>query len=154
MSKTILVIGTYDTKDPELRFVEKCIGEQGGKVLTMDVSVLGDPASPTDISKHAVAAAAGKTINDAIESEDENAAMQIMAEGASKLTAQLHADHRIDAMIALGGTMGTDLALDCARALPIGVPKYVVSTVAFSALIPPDRLSADIQMILWAGGLY
>lgn len=154
MSKTILVIGTYDTKDPELRFVEKCIGEQGGKVLTMDVSVLGDPESPTDISKHAVAAAAGKTINDAIESEDENAAMQIMAEGASKLTAQLHADHRIDAMIALGGTMGTDLALDCARALPIGVPKYVVSTVAFSALIPPDRLSADIQMILWAGGLY
>lgn len=57
-------------------------------------------------------------------------------------------------MLALGGTMGTDLALDCARALPIGVPKYVVSTVAFSALIPPERLSADIQMILWAGGLY
>jgi uncharacterized protein (UPF0261 family) len=57
-------------------------------------------------------------------------------------------------MIALGGTMGTDLALDCARALPLGVPKYVVSTVSFSPLIPPDRLSPDIQMILWAGGLY
>jgi uncharacterized protein (UPF0261 family) len=60
----------------------------------------------------------------------------------------------ISGMIALGGTMGTDLALDCARALPIGVPKYIVSTVAFSPLIPADRLSADIQMILWAGGLY
>jgi uncharacterized protein (UPF0261 family) len=50
--------------------------------------------------------------------------------------------------------MGTDLALDCAQALPLGVPKYVVSTVSFSPLIPPDRLSPDIQMILWAGGLF
>ena len=50
--------------------------------------------------------------------------------------------------------MGTDLALDVCKALPVGVPKYVVSTVAFSPLIEPGRLSADIQMILWAGGLY
>ena len=57
-------------------------------------------------------------------------------------------------MIAMGGTMGTDLALDCAKALPLGVPKFIISTVSFSPLIPADRLSADIQMILWAGGLY
>jgi uncharacterized protein (UPF0261 family) len=50
--------------------------------------------------------------------------------------------------------MGTDLVLDCCQALPLGVPKYVVSTVSFSPLIPTDRLSPDIQMILWAGGLY
>ena len=50
--------------------------------------------------------------------------------------------------------MGTDLALDVCQALPLGVPKYVVSTVSFSPIIPADRLSADIQMILWAGGLY
>lgn len=153
-SKTILVIGTYDTKDGELHFVSDCIRKLGGDVISMDVSVLGDPSKPTDISKHDVAAAAGKTIQDAIDSGDENHAMQIMAEGASKLTAKLCADGKIDGMIALGGTMGTDLALDCARALPLGVPKYVVSTIAFSGLIGPDRLSADIQMILWAGGLY
>ena len=152
--KTVLVIGTYDTKDPELNFVCECIRAQGADIVTMDVSVLGDPSDPTDISKHEVAEAAGKTIQDAIDSGDENHAMQIMAAGASTLTAKLHADGKIDAMIALGGTMGTDLALDCARALPIGVPKYVVSTIAFSALIAPERLSADIQMILWAGGLY
>ena len=50
--------------------------------------------------------------------------------------------------------MGTDLALDVCQSLPLGVPKYVVSTVSFSPLIPADRLSPDIQMILWAGGLY
>ncbi|MDE2445609.1 MAG: Tm-1-like ATP-binding domain-containing protein [Alphaproteobacteria bacterium] len=152
--KTILVIGTYDTKDSELHFLCDCIRKQGGKLLTMDVSVLGDPSKATDISKHDVAKAAGKTIHQVINAGDENHAMQIMADGASTLTAQLYAKGKIDGMIALGGTMGTDLALDCARALPIGVPKYVVSTIAFSALIAPDRLSADIQMILWAGGLY
>jgi uncharacterized protein (UPF0261 family) len=50
--------------------------------------------------------------------------------------------------------MGTDLALDLCAALPLGVPKYVVSTVSFSAMIPPERLAPDLQMILWAGGLY
>lgn len=80
--------------------------------------------------------------------------MQIMAQGAATLAARLQADGRIDGMIALGGSMGTDLALDVAAALPLGVPKYIVSTVSFSPLLPPERLPADVQMILWAGGLY
>ncbi|MEZ5820354.1 MAG: Tm-1-like ATP-binding domain-containing protein [Xanthobacteraceae bacterium] len=152
--KTILVIGTYDTKSDELRFLGDCIECQGGATLTMDVSVLGEPAMAVSVSKHEVAAAAGSSIDAAVAAGDENEAMQIMARGAATLTAGLHREGRIDGMIAMGGTMGTDLALDCARALPIGVPKYIVSTVAFSPLIPADRLSADIQMILWAGGLY
>ena len=91
MTKTILVIGTYDTKDDELHYMCERIIALGGKVVSMDVSVLGDPSRPTDISKHDVAAAAGKTIQDAIDSGDENHAMQIMAAGAAKLTARLHA---------------------------------------------------------------
>ena len=154
MTKTILVIGTYDTKDEELHYICDRIAAQGGKVLSMDVSVLGDPSKPTDISKHQVAEAAESSIQAAIDSVDENTAMQIMARGASILSAQLYAVGKVDGMLALGGTMGTDLALDCAQALPMGVPKYVVSTVSFSPLIPADRLSPDIQMILWAGGLY
>ena len=154
MTTNILVIGTYDTKDDELQYICGCIRDRGGSVLSMDVSVLGDPAAPTGISKHQVAEAAGSSIQEAIDSGDENTAMQIMARGASRLAAQLHAEGRVHGMLALGGTMGTDLALDCAQALPLGVPKFVVSTVSFSPLIPADRLSPDIQMILWAGGLY
>lgn len=152
--RTILVVGTYDTKDDELSYIARTIRAQGGGVLTMDVSVLGDPSEPTDFSKRDVAAEGGHRIEDAIEAGDENAAMQIMATGAAALAARLHAEGRIDGLIALGGTMGTDLALDVCAALPLGVPKYVVSTVAFSPLIPAERLPADIQMILWAGGLY
>ena len=152
--KTILVIGTYDTKNDELDYMCESIRAQGGDILSMDVSVLGEPSEPTDISKHEVAAAGGSSIRDAINAEDENVAMQTMAGGASKLASQLYSEGRIDGMIGLGGTMGTDLMLDCCQALPLGVPKYIVSTVSFSPLIPADRLSPDIQMILWAGGLY
>ncbi len=152
--KTILVIGTYDTKDDELGFLAGVIRDQGGHVVTMDVSVLGDPSKPTDYSKHQVAEEGGSSIEAAIASGDENHAMQIMANGAALLTARLYAEGKFDGMIVLGGTMGTDLALDVCSALPLGVPKYIVSTVSFSPLIPPERLAADTQMILWAGGLY
>ena len=86
-TKTILVIGTYDTKDQELTYVADCIRRLGGTVVSMDVSVLGDPSQPTDISKHDVAAAAGRTIQDVIDAGDENLAMQFMAERAARLTA-------------------------------------------------------------------
>ncbi|MGI9393065.1 MAG: Tm-1-like ATP-binding domain-containing protein, partial [Boseongicola sp.] len=152
--KTILIVGTFDTKDEELTYLVNCIRAQGGGAVTMDVSVLGDPARSCDVSKHDVASAGGSTVQDAIDCGDENSAMQIMARGAAAKVTELHKAGRIDGVITLGGTMGTDLALDVCQALPLGVPKYVVSTVSFSPLIPADRLSPDIQMILWAGGLY
>ena len=152
--KTILIVGTFDTKNDELSYMADCIRAQSGGVMTMDVSVLGEPETPCDISKHDIAAAADSSIQAAIDSGDENTAMQIMAAGASLKAHELYKANRIDGVIILGGTMGTDLALDVCQALPLGVPKYIVSTVAFSPLIPADRLSPDIQMILWAGGLY
>lgn len=152
--KTILVVGTFDTKDAELTYLAEVIRVQGGLVRTMDVSVLGDPLAPCDYSKHDVAEAGGSSVAAAIDTGDENTAMQIMAQGSAMLALNLWRDGMFDGVIVLGGTMGTDLALDLCQALPLGVPKYVVSTVSFSALIPPERLAADIQMILWAGGLY
>ncbi|MCB1329342.1 MAG: Tm-1-like ATP-binding domain-containing protein [Maritimibacter sp.] len=152
--RTILVVGTYDTKDDELGYMAEVIHGQGGGVVTMDVSVLGDPSRPCTWSKHDVAEAGGSSIQAAMDSGDENTAMQIMADGASALARRLYREGRFDGVVVLGGSMGTDLALDLCQALPLGVPKYVVSTVSFSAMLPPERLAADIQMILWAGGLY
>ncbi|MBU2981401.1 Tm-1-like ATP-binding domain-containing protein [Lentibacter algarum] len=152
--KRILVVGTYDTKNDELEYMSERIRSQGGVAVSMDVSVLGDPEQPTDYSKHDVAEAGGSSIKAAIDSGDENVAMQIMAAGASALALRLHREGVFDGVVVLGGSMGTDLALDLCLALPLGVPKYVVSTVSFSAMLPPERLAPDIQMILWAGGLY
>ena len=154
MTKTILVIGTFDTKADELAYLIGRIEDQGGQVLAMDVSVLGQAAFPVGITKHEVAAAAGSTIEALTALGEEGEAFATMSAGAARLTQQFHSAGRFDGMIALGGTMGTDLALDCAQALPLGVPKYIVSTVAGSPLIAAERMAADVQFILWAGGLY
>ncbi|TGQ74406.1 MAG: UPF0261 family protein [Mesorhizobium sp.] len=150
----ILVIGTGDTKADELLFMRECIEASGGLAVMMDVSVLGDPPYSPDHDKHAVARAVDVTIADIVSSGDENTAMTLMAGGAVQLVRKLHRNGEIDAFIAIGGSMGTDLALDVALCLPLGVPKFVVSTIAYSHLIPPERVAPDLMMILWAGGLY
>ena len=153
-SPRILLIGTGDTKSDELAFMRECINGAGGETVFMDVSILGEPKLKPEHSKHDVAAAHKTTIDAIAASGDENSAMALMAAGASKLARQLYDQGRIDGTLILGGSMGTDLALDVAAALPLGVPKFVVSTISFSHLIPPDRISTDLMMILWAGGLY
>ena len=111
----------------------------------MDISVLGDPPYRPQHDKHAVAAAAQTTIAAILASGDENSAMSLMALGAANLARELTDADAIDGVIAIGGTMGTDLALDVALALPLGMPKLVVSTVAFSHLDPAgaDRRRPD-----------
>lgn len=153
-SPRILLIGTGDTKSDEISFMLDCLRKAGASAAFMDVSVLGEPKLTPDHSKHDVAAAAGTSIAGVIASGDENSAMALMAAGASHLSRRLYDQGRIDGVLILGGSMGTDLALDVAAALPLGVPKFVVSTISFSHLIPPDRISTDLMMILWAGGLY
>jgi uncharacterized protein (UPF0261 family) len=150
----ILIIGTADTKSDELLFMKQCIEREGAAGVVMDVGVLGTPVFDPEISNAKVAAAAGMTLKDIAALGDENAAMTKMAEGAVKLTLDLYANGQVHGVLALGGTMGTDLALDVTAALPLGMPKFIVTTVAYSHLIPPDRLAADVMMILWAGGLY
>jgi uncharacterized protein (UPF0261 family) len=150
----ILLIGTIDTKSDEIAHLRDCIARCGGRALVMDVGVLGHGAVSPDVSNTEVAAAAGATLADIVNSGDENRAMTLMAQGASLLAARLHAEGRIDGLLALGGSMGTDLALDVANTLPLGVPKVVLSTIAYSHLIPPERVPPDLMMRLWAGGLY
>jgi uncharacterized protein (UPF0261 family) len=134
MSNCVLLIGTADTKSDELSYLRTVLLEQGAKVLTMDVGVLEQGHTHVDINNEAVAQAAGTNLNAVRNSGDENSAMSAMAAGASTLASQLHSSGKISAMLALGGTMGTDLAFDVASALPLGVPKVVLSTIAFSHL--------------------
>ena len=154
ISPKILLIGTADTKADELLYLQRCIGAQGGAARIMDVGVLGTPSFTPAIANHAVAAAAHTTLEALAALGDENAAMTKMAEGAVALALDLYARGEAHGLLAIGGTMGTDLALDVTAALPLGMPKFIVATVAYSHLIPPERLAPDLMMILWAGGLF
>ncbi len=151
---TVLLIGTCDTKADELRFMKSRLEEGGGAVLVMDVGILGQPSFAPEIGSAEVASAAGASLEELAAQGDENLAMTRMAKGAALLARRLFDGQRIHGMVVLGGTMGTDLGLDVAAALPLGVPKFIVSTVSFSHLVPPERIAPDLMMILWAGGLY
>jgi len=150
----ILVIGTADTKADELLYLKSCVEKVGGTALIMDVGVLGDPLFTPEYSKHDVAAAIGITNADIIALGDEHKAMIMQAKAATALTVELERTGKIDGMLAIGGSMATDLALDVADALPLGTPKVIVSTIAFSPVIPPERIPPDAMMLLWVGGLY
>jgi uncharacterized protein (UPF0261 family) len=150
----ILIVGTVDTKSDEMGFMAEQVVAAGGQPLIMDVGVLGHGRLRPDIANTAVAAAAGVTLQQVMDSGDENSAMALMSCGASAIAVQWHAQGRFEGLLCLGGTMGTDLSLDVASSLPLGVPKVVLSTVSFSPLLPPERLPPDLMMVLWAGGLY
>lgn len=151
---SVLIIGTVDTKPDELAFLRDCVLEAGGRAVIMDVGVRDQTRFAPDITNREVAAAAGLSLEQIAASADENVAMQAMTRGAIELTLRAFREGRVHGVLVLGGTMGTDLALDVTAALPVGVPKFLVSTVSFSHLVPPERLAPDLMAILWAGGLY
>lgn len=150
----VLIIGTADTKADELLYLKDRVEFAGAIARIMDVGVLGSPRFEPDYSKFDVAAAAGTSNEAIIALGDENRAMTKQAEGAANVARSLQEAGEIHGMLAIGGSMATDLALDVAAALPLGFPKFVASTIAFSPVLPPQRISPDVMMILWSGGLY
>lgn len=150
----ILIVGTGDTKSDELLFLAEIVRQANARPIMMDVSVLNDPPYGPDYSRFDIAEAAGVSMDDIIHSGDENTSMALMAKGAMALAERLYLQGEIGGAVLLGGSMGTDLALDVASALPLGVPKLMISTIAHSHLLPPERISPDLMTILWSGGLY
>ena len=127
--KTILIAGTYDTEDDELSYLADCIMGQGGGVLTMDVSVLGDPSAPTDLSKHDVAAEGGHTIQEAIDGGDENLAMQIMAKGAAALALRMGAVMLDSTVVnkAAAAVLAAPVAISLARGMDASVDPFLMA---------------------------
>jgi uncharacterized protein (UPF0261 family) len=119
-SPVILIVGTVDTKSDEIGFMCEQVQAAGGQALIMDVGVLAKGQVVPDFANTEVAQAAGVTLQQVMDSGDENSAMALMAQGASALAVQLQREGRMDGLLVLGGTMGTDLALDVASSLPLG----------------------------------
>jgi uncharacterized protein (UPF0261 family) len=127
---TVVLLGTLDTKGEEYDFLRRRVREEGVDVLLVDTGVLGVPLTEPDISRQEVAEAADANAQELAESGDRGAAVEAMARGAAEIVKELHAQGRLDAVLALGGSGGTAIATQAMRELPIGVPKLVVSTMA------------------------
>ena len=130
MNKTIAMLGSLDTKGAEYAFLKECIEAHGHKTLLIDTGVLEPPVIPADVSRTEVAAAGGALLTDLVSKKDRGQAMAAMGLGAAVMLTQLYAQKKFDGVIALGGTGGTSVACTAMRALPLGVPKVMVSTCA------------------------
>jgi len=133
---TIAILGTLDTKGVEHGFVADLIRQQGHDVLIIDVGTLEAPKITPDISRAEVAAAAGVDLAALVAKRDRGEAVAAMSRGAPIILAKLAAEKRIDGVISLGGGGGTAIGTAAMRALPIGFPKLMVSTLASGNTAP------------------
>jgi uncharacterized protein (UPF0261 family) len=152
--KTVLIIATLDTKGPEALFVKKLIEERGLRTLVMDIGTTGESPFSGDITSHKVAEAASRTLPELLSFNDEAKAMAEMAKGAEHIVQGIFEKGAFDGVIALGGSMGTSLALRVFRSLPTGLTKVLVSTVAFSYFVTPQSVLNDVIMFQAASDLW
>jgi len=125
-----------DTKGEEHAFVANLIKQRGHQVLVIDTGTLDAPKLKPDITRFEVAAAAGADLNALVAKKDRGEAVAAMSRGAPVVLARLVADKRIDGVISLGGGGGTAISTAAMRALPIGFPKVMVSTLASGNTAP------------------
>ncbi len=130
MPKTIAIVGALDTKGEEFAFVRQEIERRGHDTLIIDTGVIGDSAFEADVSRDQVAEAAGTTIEVLKVRDDRGVAIDAMAAGVAVIVQGLYEAGVFDAVISMGGSAGTAVGTSAMRALPVGVPKVMVSTVA------------------------
>lgn len=129
MGKAILV-GALDTKGKEFGYVRNQLQRLGIDTIVIDVGVLGKPEFPPDIASDEVARAGGSSLARLQAANDRGEAIAVMAKGIGQVVKGLSAEGQIGGLFGMGGTAGTTLGAAAAKALPIGLPKLLISTVA------------------------
>ena len=146
MSKTVLLIGTLDTKGREYEYVRDLIRARGLETFVLDAGVLGEPAFTPDIPAARTAEAGGGSLTELREKRDRGHAIEIMGLGARALAVKLAAEGKFDGVISMGGSGGTSIGSTAMQALPVGMPKVIVSTMA-SGDVGPYVGVKDITMM-------
>jgi len=146
MTKTIAVIGALDTKGDEFLFVKKEVEKRGHRALVINVGIVKEPGFEPDVSADEVAGSAGSSLQALRKKSDRGLAIETMSRGIVKVIGELYEAKRIHAVISMGGSAGTGIGTAGMRALPFGVPKVMVSTLA-SGDTKPYVGTRDIVMV-------
>ncbi len=142
---TVVLVGTLDTKGPEYAFLKERIVAAGCDVTMVDAGVTSVVAE-ADIDADEVATAAGVDRAALAAANDRGSAVAAMARGATAVVERLHGEGRLDAVLGIGGSGGSSIVSAAMQALPIGVPKLLVSTMA-SGDTSPYVGTSDITMM-------
>jgi uncharacterized protein (UPF0261 family) len=129
MSKTVVLVGSLDTKGKEYAFIKELIEKQNLETLMVDFGVQGKPAFKPDIDRKKVAKAGGGDLSYLASGDHKDEAMKTMATGLAVIVRKLYDKGKLDGIIGMGGTGGTSIITAAMRTLPVGVPKVMVSTV-------------------------
>ena len=131
MRSTILMIGTFDSKGSEYAFLRERLLAEGSDVIAVNAGVLGTTDEfEVDIEAEEVARSGDGDLAQLRAEGDRNHAMQVMGRGAAAVTQRLYQAGRLDGVIGMGGSGGSSVVTAAMRALPVGVPKLCVSTLA------------------------
>ena len=134
--RAIAIIATLDTKGAEAKYLREEIRKLGCDTVVIDMGVVGTPAFRGDHFRYQVARAAGASIRRLAKARDRSNAMRTMASGAAVIIRRLHGEDRLAGVISAGGGQGTSIATRAMRALPLDVPKVMVSTIAVRDTTP------------------
>jgi uncharacterized protein (UPF0261 family) len=143
---TVVLVGTLDTKGVEYDYLRERLRGHGVDVVLVDGGVLGEPRAEADVTREEVARAVGADLRELAGAGDRGTAVETMARGVAEVARRLHQEGRLDGVLALGGSGGTALATEAMRALPVGVPKLMVSTMA-SGDTRPYVGASDVAMM-------
>ena len=146
MNRYILIIGTFDTKGEELSFLRDQILARNQRVRTLDAGILQPSPPQVDISNEKVADAGGESLRKLVQRKDRGQAVAAMSRGAAKITREISEKGEVLGVISLGGGSGTVIGTSAMRALPVGVPKVMVSSMA-SGNTRPYVGTSDISMM-------
>ncbi|MGZ6271206.1 MAG: Tm-1-like ATP-binding domain-containing protein [Candidatus Limnocylindrales bacterium] len=146
MAKTILLIGTLDTKGHEYEYIRDLIRSRGHQTFVLDAGVLGEPTFTPDSPAVRTAEAGGGSLAELREKRDRGHALEIMGLGARALVGPLLAEGKFDAVFCMGGSGGTSIGSTAMQALPVGLPKLILSTMA-SGDVGPYVGVKDITMM-------
>ncbi|MEC3881595.1 Tm-1-like ATP-binding domain-containing protein [Parapedobacter sp. 10938] len=131
VQKSIVLLGCFDTKGPDFSFLRACILGHGESVMTINTGTYGSTGDfPVDFEANRVASAAGHTLAELQERADRGYAVDVMGRGAASILKRLHEEGKLKAVMGMGGGGGTYIALAAMQAVPLGIPKLCVSTVA------------------------
>ena len=143
---TVILLGTLDTKGEEYGFVRDRLREAGIGTVVIDAGVLGTPRLEADISREAVAGAAGIHLKELAAAGDRGTAIDTMLRGATVVVKRLVDGGDVHGIFGMGGSGGSTLVSGVMRELPVGFPKLLVSTVA-SGDTRPYVGTSDIAMM-------
>ena len=146
MAKCIAVIGALDTKSDEFWFVKKEIENRGYNALVINVGIVDGPGFEPEVGAEKVAGAAGSSLEILKDKADRGLAIETMTRGIGQIMGDLCSAGRIQAVISMGGSAGTEIGTAGMRALPLGLPKVMVSTLA-SGDTKPYVGTRDIVMV-------